>query len=69
MLPYRVVYFTQHTNNRLIMSFSSLKKSSGKFADLTKEITKDVIGQKIFYYKVREDLTNVHDVYEKIKKK
>lgn len=40
MLPYRVVYFTQHTNNRLIMSFSSLKKSSGKFADLTKEINK-----------------------------
>ena len=33
-------------------------------SDLTKEITKDVIGQKIFYYKIREDLTNVHDVYE-----
>jgi len=33
-------------------------------SDLTKEIIKDVIGQKIFYYKVREDLTSVHDVYE-----
>ena len=33
-------------------------------SDLTKEITKDVIGQKIFYNKIREDLTNVHDVYE-----
>ena len=33
-------------------------------SDLTKEVTKDVIGQKIFYYKIREDLTNVHDVYE-----
>ena len=33
-------------------------------SDLTKEITKDVIGQKIYYYEIREDLTNVHDVYE-----
>ena len=33
-------------------------------ADLTKEIVKDVMGQKIFYYHVREDLTDVHDVYE-----
>tara|TARA_Y100000593_G_scaffold78188_1_gene145101 strand:- start:1248 stop:1901 length:654 start_codon:yes stop_codon:yes gene_type:complete len=33
-------------------------------ADLTKEITKDVMGQKIYYYHVREDLTDVHDVYE-----
>ena len=33
-------------------------------SDLTKEITKDVIGQKIYYYKVREDLTDIHDVYE-----
>ena len=33
-------------------------------SDLTKEITKDVIGQKIYYYKVREDLTKVHEVYE-----
>ncbi len=33
-------------------------------ADVTKEIVKDVIGQKIYYYRVREDLTDVHDVYE-----
>ena len=33
-------------------------------SDLTKEITKDVRGQKIFYYRIREDLTDVHDVYE-----
>jgi len=33
-------------------------------ADLNKEIIKDVIGQKIYYYKVREDLTDVHPVYE-----
>ena len=33
-------------------------------SDLTKEIIKDVVGQKIYYYRVREDLTNVHDVYE-----
>jgi hypothetical protein len=33
-------------------------------SDLTKEIIKDVIGQKIFYYSVRTDVTQVHDVYE-----
>ncbi len=33
-------------------------------SDLTKEVIKDVIGQKIFYYPVRTDVTNVHDVYE-----
>ena len=33
-------------------------------SDLTKEINKDVIGQKIYYYKIRPDLTNVHEVYE-----
>jgi len=33
-------------------------------ADLTKEITKDVIGDVIYYYKVREDVSEVHDVYE-----
>ena len=38
-------------------------------SDLTKEITKDVIGQKIFYYKIREDLTSVHDVYEEAPEK
>ena len=32
-------------------------------ADITKEITKDVIGQVIYYYKPRIDLSKVHDVY------
>ena len=34
------------------------------FADITKEIIKDVAGQKIYYYTVREDLSDVHNVYE-----
>ena len=33
-------------------------------SDITKEVIKDVVGQKIYYYRVREDLTDVHDVYE-----
>lgn len=33
-------------------------------SDLTKEVIKDVIGQRIFYYAVRTDVTQVHDVYE-----
>ena len=33
-------------------------------SDLTKEIIKDVAGQRVFYYRVREDLSDVHDVYE-----
>ena len=33
-------------------------------ADLNKEIIKDVIGQKIYFYKVRQDLSSIHDVYE-----
>jgi len=33
-------------------------------SDLTKEVIKDVAGQKIYFYKVRHDLTNIHDVYE-----
>ena len=32
--------------------------------DVNKEVIKDVVGQKIFYYAVRPDVTNVHDVYE-----
>ncbi len=32
--------------------------------DLTKEIIKDIVGQKIFYYAVRADVTKIHDVYE-----
>jgi len=34
------------------------------FADITKELIKDVAGQKIYYYTVREDLSDVHDMYE-----
>ena len=33
-------------------------------SDLTKEVVKDVIGQKVYYYSIREDLTDIHDVYE-----
>jgi len=33
-------------------------------SDLTKEVIKDVSGQKVYYYRVREELSNVHDVYE-----
>lgn len=33
-------------------------------SDLTKEIHKDIIGQVIYYYPIREDVTEVHDVYE-----
>jgi len=33
-------------------------------SDINKELTKDIIGQTIYYYKVREDITEVHDVYE-----
>tara|TARA_B100000242_G_C43037358_1_gene483692 strand:+ start:441 stop:1109 length:669 start_codon:yes stop_codon:yes gene_type:complete len=33
-------------------------------SDLTKEVIKDVAGQKVYYYRVREDLSDVHDIYE-----
>jgi len=33
-------------------------------SDLTKEVIKDVVGQKIYYYSIRTDVTEVHDVYE-----
>ena len=33
-------------------------------SDLTKEVIKDISGQKVYYYRVREDLSDVHDVYE-----
>lgn len=32
--------------------------------DTVKEIIKDVMGQKIYYYRVRPEFTNIHDVYE-----
>jgi hypothetical protein len=38
-------------------------------ADLTKEVTKDVIGDVIYYYKIREDVSEVHDVYEEAREK
>ena len=34
------------------------------FADITKELIKDVAGQKVYYYTVREDLSDVHTIYE-----
>ena len=34
------------------------------FSDITKELIKDVAGQKIFYYTIREDLSDIHEVYE-----
>lgn len=33
-------------------------------SDLSKEVTKDIVGQKVYLYCVREDLTEIHDVYE-----
>ena len=38
-------------------------------ADLNKEIIKDVIGQKIYFYKVRQHLSSIHDVYEEAENK
>ena len=38
-------------------------------SDVVKEITKDVIGDVIYYYKVREDVSQVHDVYEEAPEK
>lgn len=32
-------------------------------SDLTKELTRDVVGQKIYYYAINENKTNVHDFY------
>ena len=34
------------------------------FSDITKELIKDVAGQKVYYYTVREDLSDVHSFYE-----
>ena len=33
-------------------------------SDTAKELIKDVVGQKIYYYRVREDLTTTHEFYE-----
>jgi len=32
--------------------------------DSVKELIKDVVGQKIYYYRVRPEFTNIHSVYE-----
>lgn len=32
--------------------------------DIAKEVTKDIVGQKIFYFPISFDKTKVHDVYE-----
>ena len=32
--------------------------------DIMKEVVKDVIGQKIYYYSISEIKSRVHDVYE-----
>jgi hypothetical protein len=33
-------------------------------SDLTKELIKDVVGQKIYYYSIRADVTQIHEIYE-----
>ena len=37
--------------------------------DLTKELIKDVIGQKIYYFQISEIKSNVHDIYEEAPEK
>lgn len=32
-------------------------------SDITKELIKDVVGQKIYYYRVRDDLTKIEELY------
>lgn len=32
--------------------------------DTVKELIKDIVGQKIYYYRVRPEFTNIHSVYE-----
>tara|TARA_R110002060_G_scaffold34075_4_gene44887 strand:- start:77 stop:748 length:672 start_codon:yes stop_codon:yes gene_type:complete len=38
-------------------------------SDINKELIKDVIGQKIYYYTVRDDLSEIHHVYEEAPEK
>ena len=38
-------------------------------SDITKELVKDVVGQKIYYYSVREDLSEVNTVYDEAPEK
>lgn len=39
------------------------------FSDITKEVMKDIIGQKIFYFSISEVKTQVHDVYNEAPEK
>ena len=38
-------------------------------SDLTKEVIKDIAGQKIFYYRARADMSNVNDLYQEATEK
>jgi len=38
-------------------------------SDITKEVIKDVVGQKIYYYAISEHKTQTHDVYDEAVKK
>lgn len=38
-------------------------------SDITKELVKDVAGQKVFYYRVREEYSNTHDLYQEATEK
>ncbi len=38
-------------------------------SDITKELTKDIIGQVIYYYKPRVDLSTVNDIYDEMTEK
>jgi len=49
--------------------FFFTEKEADLFSDITKELIKDFAGQKIYYYKVREDLSNVHELYEEATEK
>jgi len=37
--------------------------------DISKELVKDIVGQKIYLYQVSEILSNVHDIYEEAEEK
>ena len=39
------------------------------FSDITKELIKDVVGQKVYYYTVRKDLSNINTLYEESSEK
>jgi hypothetical protein len=39
------------------------------FNDISKEVTKDIIGQKIYYFPMSFDKTKIHDIYEEAPEK